>query len=68
MWSSCDSWLTQRAYRAAYCDFLLPVTPGNLKNALAEFAKVGPLGKYRGLHISGIADLSFLGSFPICSI
>ena len=60
----CDSWLTQRAYRAAYCDFLLPVTPGNLKNALAEFAKEGPLGKYRGLRVSGIADLSFLSDFP----
>lgn len=60
----CDSWLTQRAYRAAACDFLLPVTPGNLKNALAEFARVGPLRQYRGLRISGIADLSFLSDFP----
>src|SRR5688500_7879747 len=60
----CDSWLTQRAYRAAYCDFLLPVTTASKHQALAEFARVGELGKYRGLRISGIADLSFLSDFP----
>jgi hypothetical protein len=60
----CDSWLTQRAFRAAYCDFLLPVTPATKDQTLAEFARVGELGKYRGLRISGIADLSFLSDFP----
>jgi hypothetical protein len=58
------SGLTQHARRAAYCDFLLPVTTANQKAALREFARVGPLDKYRGLHVSGIADLSFLAEFP----
>lgn len=59
-----DSWLTQRSYRAAYCDFLLPLTPKTKTAALAEFRRVGDLGKYSGLRISGIADLSFLSDFP----
>jgi hypothetical protein len=60
----CSSWLTQRAYRAAYCDFLLPVTAANKKEALRTFAGSGTLGKYRGLQVCGIADLSFLAEFP----
>jgi hypothetical protein len=58
------SWLTQRSYRAAYCDFLLPVTRANKKEALRKFARTGAFGKYRGLQVSGIADLSFLAEFP----
>lgn len=58
------SWLTQRSYRAAYCDFLLPVTAANQKETLRKFARAGALGKYRGLQVSGIADLSFLAEFP----
>ena len=59
-----DSYLTQRSYRAAYCDFLLPVTSKNKKNALEVFKREGEFGKYRGLHVSGVADLSFLKDFP----
>jgi hypothetical protein len=58
------SWLTQRSYRAAYCDFLLPVTAGNKQEVLRKFARSGALGKYRGLQVSGIADLRFLAEFP----
>lgn len=61
----CASWLTQRSHRAAYCDFLLPVTPENKEASLAEFAHEGELGKYRGLRVSGISDLSFLKKFPL---
>lgn len=59
-----SSSLTQRSHRAAACEFLLPVTKQNKEATLAEFARVGPLGKYDGLHISGIADLSFVSDFP----
>ncbi|MBI3946073.1 MAG: leucine-rich repeat domain-containing protein [Armatimonadetes bacterium] len=60
----CASWLTQRSFRAAHCSFLLPVTPANKEEALAEFRRAGELGKYSGLRVSGIADLSFLKGFP----
>jgi hypothetical protein len=60
----CTSFLTQRTYRAACCDLLLPVTHQNQKTAIAHFAKVGVYGPYSGLRISGIADLSFLRDFP----
>ena len=60
----CDSWLTQRSFRAAYCDFLLPVMPGNKAKMLAKFKREGTHGKYSGLRISGISDLSFLEEFP----
>src|SRR5436190_2232557 len=58
------SWLTQRAHRAAYCDFLLNVTPRNKAKSLATFRKAGEFGPYSGLRISGIADLGFLSEFP----
>ena len=58
------SFLTQRSYRAAYCDFLLPITRANQTKALAQFKRAGELGKYRGLRVSGIADLAFLEEFP----
>lgn len=61
----CASWLTQRSHRAAYCNFLLPVTPANKDEALAEFAHAGELGKYSGLRVTGISDLSFLEKFPL---
>lgn len=57
--------MTQRSHRAAYCDFLLPVTPKNKKEALAKFAREGELGKFCGLRVTGIADLSFLKDFPL---
>ena len=60
----CDSWLTQGSFRAAYCDFLLPVMPGNKAKMLAEFKRVGTHGKYSGLRLSGISDLTFLQEFP----
>jgi hypothetical protein len=59
------SFLTQRSYRAAYCDFLLPVTRASQKETLARFKRAGELGKYRGLRVSGIADLGFLEEFPL---
>jgi hypothetical protein len=58
------SFLTQRSYRAAYCDFLLPVTRRNKLAALAKFRRVGEFGPYSGLYISGVADLAFLSEFP----
>jgi protein phosphatase 1 regulatory subunit 7 len=59
----CASYLTQRSYRAAYCDFLVPVTPRNKATALKEFRRAQKQFVY-GLHISGMADLSFLNDFP----
>jgi hypothetical protein len=59
------SFLTQRSYRAAYCDFLLPVTRANQAAALAKFKRARELGKYSGLCVSGIADLAFLEEFPL---
>lgn len=56
--------MSQKAYRAAPCDLLLVVTPQNQDAALTEFKHCGELGKYRGLHVSGIDDLSFLQEFP----
>ena len=32
---------------------------------VAAFKRQGALGKYRGLRISGIADLGFLAEFPL---
>lgn len=60
----CESWLTQRSFKAAYCDFLLPITRGNQAKMLAEFRRQGTHGKYSGLRLSGIANLSFLEEFP----
>jgi len=57
----CTSYLTQRSFRAAYCEFLVRVTPENQNHALEAF-KNG--SKFSGLHVSGIADLSFLAHFP----
>lgn len=61
----CTSSLTQRAFRARSCEVLLTLTPANKKQALAEFKRVGPLGKYDGLRISGVSDLRFLKDFPL---
>ncbi|MBN2021847.1 MAG: hypothetical protein JW809_03560 [Pirellulales bacterium] len=61
----CSTGITQGFYRAAPCDLLLPVTPGNRKKALAEFRRVGELGPYSGLWISGVSDLGFLDEFPL---
>lgn len=61
----CTSGLTQRSFRAAACDLLLHVTPRNKTEALAAFKQAGELGVYRGLRVSGIADLSFLREFPL---
>jgi protein phosphatase 1 regulatory subunit 7 len=60
----CTSWLTQRSFRAAYCEWLLNVTPRNKTKALAAFRKQGAFGPYDGLRVFGIADLSFLRDFP----
>lgn len=56
------SFLTQRSFRAAYCEFLVCVNPQNQSQALKAFAdnKSG----FSGLHVTGIADLSFLSDFP----
>lgn len=59
------SFLTQRSYRAASCDLLLEVTPGNRDRAIAELKRAGELGVYSGLSVTGIADLSFLEQFPL---
>lgn len=60
------SFLTQRPFRAAPCQFLLNVTPANRTAAVAAFKKAGQLGgKYSGLRISGIQDVSFLKDFPL---
>jgi hypothetical protein len=56
----CTSFLTQRSFRAAYCEFLVHVTPENQNRALEAFRD----GAFSGLRVSGIADLSFLAGFP----
>lgn len=57
----CSCHLTQRSYRAVCCEHLVHVTPENQSQALAAFAE----GRdFSGLHLSGIADLSFLADFP----
>lgn len=58
------SWLSHRAYRAAPCSLLLPITPENRAEMLAEFRREKEFGKYSGLRISGIADPDFLEEFP----
>lgn len=60
----CTSSLSQRHSRARSCELLLPVTRTNKAKALAKFKRVGELGKFDGLRVSGIADLSFLEDFP----
>jgi hypothetical protein len=48
------SGLTQRGFRAAFCDLLLPITPENGEQMLAEFKREGELGgKYSGMRIYG---------------
>jgi hypothetical protein len=44
---------------------LLKVTPKNKAKVLADFKRAGALGKYDGLRVSGVADLSFLTEFPL---
>lgn len=55
----CSSFLTQRSFRAASCEFLVSVKPENQRQALQEFQKES---KFSGLRVSGIADLSFLAN------
>ena len=57
--------LSQWPFRAAPSYFLLRVTPANKKAALTAFKKAGQLGKFSGLHITGVHDLSFLEDFPL---
>lgn len=57
----CSSFLTQRSFRAAYCEFLVSVTPENQSQALEAFQKES---RFSGLRVSGIADLGFLADFP----
>lgn len=56
------SFLTQRSFRAAYCEFLVCVTPQNQSQTLKAFAD--KKSSFSGLHVAGIADLSFLADFP----
>jgi hypothetical protein len=42
----------------------LPVNRANKTEALRQFGRSGTHGKYSGLQVSGIADLSFLTEFP----
>ena len=56
--------LTQRPHRTVPCSFLVPVGPGNKKRAIADFKRLYEDGDCQGLHVSGIADLSFLAEFP----
>jgi hypothetical protein len=58
----CMSSLTQRAFRAAACEFLVCVNPLNQAGALKAFAD--DTRSYSGLHVAGIRDLSFLADFP----
>lgn len=55
-----SSSLTQRAYRAASCGFMVHVTPQNQSEALRAYVE----GDYSGIHLSGVSDLSFLKDFP----
>jgi len=61
----CISELTQRPFRAIPCQLLLTVTSRNKTKALTKLKRVGELGAYDGLRISGISDLSFLKDFPL---
>ncbi len=58
----CLSSLTQRAYRAAACEFLVCVHPDNHAEALKTYAD--DPRSFSGLRVAGIADLSFLAEFP----
>ena len=60
----CTSELTQRPFRAAPCELLIPVTARNKTKALAAFKRAGVFGEYSGLRISGVSDLSFLKDLP----
>jgi hypothetical protein len=57
----CTSSLTQRAFRAAACEFLICVNSSNQSQALQEFAD--NKNSYSGLRVSGLSDLSFLAEF-----
>lgn len=54
--------MTQRAFRAVECEFLVCVNPLNQVRALQAFADDN--SSYSGLHVAGISDLSFLSNFP----
>jgi Leucine-rich repeat (LRR) protein len=58
------SFITQRAFGAAYCDFLLPITNENLEAQLDEFRREGTHGVYKGLKLIGLEDISFIEEFP----
>jgi hypothetical protein len=55
--------LTHRVHRAAPCDLLVRVTPNNREKALKAFQDDKRRLQYSGLHVSGVADLSFLKDF-----
>ncbi|MDB4802610.1 hypothetical protein OAH05_01650 [bacterium] len=57
----CNSFLTQRSYRATYCEFLVNVTPENQSQALKAFEEGNG---FSGLRVAGVSDLSFLSEFP----
>lgn len=56
------SFLSQKMFRAASCGFLAFVSPQTQPQALKAFAE--QQDRFSGLHVSGIADLSFLSDFP----
>ena len=56
------SFLTQRAHRAAYCDFLVRVTPENQGEALRAYRANET--EFAGLRVEGAVDLSFLDRLP----
>lgn len=58
------SYITQRAFEAAYCDFLLPITNENLEAQLDKFRREGTHGVYRGLKLIGLEDISCVEEFP----
>lgn len=60
----CLSELTQRPYRAAPSELLIPVTARNKTKALATFKRAREFVEYSGLRVSGVSDLSFLKDFP----
>ncbi|MFO0870956.1 MAG: leucine-rich repeat domain-containing protein [Pirellulales bacterium] len=58
------SCLHHKSFKAAPCQFLLPLTSENQGEMLTQLRCAGAFGNYSGLSISGIADLNFLREFP----
>lgn len=60
------SHLSKVFYRAAFCDILLEITPENFETAIAKYkAEGGTGGKFSGLCLKEIEDLSFLKELPL---